>query len=1067
MADQIPFGIVDHILIKLGSLAVQEIRSMYSVPKESTKLSGKLGTIEAVLLDAEEKQQQNNRAVKDWVRRLKGVVYEADDLVDDYAIHYLQRGGLARQVSHFFSSENQVAFRLNMSHRLKDIKERIDDIAKDIPMLNLIPRDIVLHTRVENSWRDTHSFVLTSEIVGREENKEEIIGKFLSPNGEENLSVVAIVGIGGLGKTTLAQLVYNDGRVKEHFEPKIWACILLMYIMLWVLGPVRLLVPHTYASYIKALMYTDVYSFIEKIQYNYFIFPSCQKRYLLVLDDVWNQNPQKWDDVRTLLMVGAIGSKIVVTTRKPRVASIMGDNSPISLEGLEQNQSWDLFSKIAFREGQENKLQKMCKGVPLIIKTLAMILQSKREKGEWLFIRNNKNLLSLGDENENVLSVLKLSYDSLPTHLRQYFTYCVVFPKDHEIEKKSLVQLWIDSTRSLVEKVEINYAFHYRLIYKMHDLIHDLAQSIIGSEVLILRDDLTNISKEIRHVSLFKEVNLKIKKLKGKPIRTFIDCRVHWRKNSSAVSEILPSFKSLRVLSVDNLAIEKVSMWVGKLSHLRYLDLSYSNFEVPPNAITRLKNLQTLKLNQCRNLKRFAKDTRKLINLRHLGTDGCNHLTHMPREIGELTLLQSLPLFVIGDEREVSRDHTIGSLIELKRLNQLRGGLCIKNLQNARVSEGEILKEQECLESLRLEWERLQAQAQEGNYDVDDELGMFKCQILPPFAQLPALQSLELWNMKEVEGMKEGSSTTNAEFFPALQFLKLNKMPKSKGLWRMGSGAEQGLSFPHLSELEIEECSKLTSFELHSSPSLSTSKIKKCPHLTSFKLHSSPRLSTLKIEECLLLSSFELHSSPCLSGFEISDCPNLTSLGLQSSPTLSKLKIHSCPNLTSLEMPSSLGLSQLQIRDRRNFKSLELQSFSSLAISTIQSCDKLKSLEMPSSLGLSRLEISDRRDLKSLELQSFSSLAILTILSCDELTSLELPSSPHLSRLQISFACSGLATSPHWIGSLTSLSESEISDSPDLTCLELPSSLCLSSLKVNDCPNLTCLKLQPYPCLLV
>ena len=202
MADQIPFGVVDHILIKLGSLAVQEIRSMYGVPKELTKLSGKLGTIKAVLLDAEEKQQQNNRAVKDWVWRLKGVVHDADDLVDDYATHYLQRGGLARQVSDF-SSENQVAFRLNMSHRLKDIKERIDDIAKDIPMLNLIPRDIVLHTRVENSWRDTHSFVLTSEIVGREENKEEIIGKLLS-DGEENLLVVAIEGIGGLGKTTLA-----------------------------------------------------------------------------------------------------------------------------------------------------------------------------------------------------------------------------------------------------------------------------------------------------------------------------------------------------------------------------------------------------------------------------------------------------------------------------------------------------------------------------------------------------------------------------------------------------------------------------------------------------------------------------------------------------------------------------------------------------------------------------------------------------------------------------------------------------------------------------------------------
>ncbi|RVW89633.1 hypothetical protein CK203_036398 [Vitis vinifera] len=113
MADQIPFGVVEHILTNLGSKAFQEIGSMYGVPKEMTKLNGKLGTIKAVLLDAEEKQQQqSNRAVKDWVRRFRGVVYDADDLLDDYATHYLQRGGLARQVSDFFSSENQVAFRL-------------------------------------------------------------------------------------------------------------------------------------------------------------------------------------------------------------------------------------------------------------------------------------------------------------------------------------------------------------------------------------------------------------------------------------------------------------------------------------------------------------------------------------------------------------------------------------------------------------------------------------------------------------------------------------------------------------------------------------------------------------------------------------------------------------------------------------------------------------------------------------------------------------------------------------------------------------------------------------------
>ncbi|RVW71848.1 putative disease resistance protein RGA1 [Vitis vinifera] len=197
MADQIPFGVVEHILTKLGSMAFQEIQSMYGVPKELTKLKDNLDVINGVLLDAEEQQQQKTRAIEAWVQKLKGAVYDADDLLDDYATHFLQRRGFARQVSDFFSSENQVAFRFKMSHRLNGINERLDAIEKNIPILNLIPRDIVLHTRAENSWRDTHSFVLTSAIVGREENKEEIIGKLLSSDGEEKLSVVAIVGIGG------------------------------------------------------------------------------------------------------------------------------------------------------------------------------------------------------------------------------------------------------------------------------------------------------------------------------------------------------------------------------------------------------------------------------------------------------------------------------------------------------------------------------------------------------------------------------------------------------------------------------------------------------------------------------------------------------------------------------------------------------------------------------------------------------------------------------------------------------------------------------------------------------
>ncbi|XP_034704125.1 disease resistance protein RGA2-like [Vitis riparia] len=211
MADQIPFSIAEKILTKLGSLAVQEIELACGARKELKKLGDTLTTINTVLLVAEERQEREH-AVENWVRRFKDVIYDADDLLDDFATYELRRGGMAGQVSRFFSSSNQAAFHFRMGHRIKDIRGRLDDIANDISKFNFIPR-ATTSMRVGNTGRETHSFVLMSEIKGRDEDKEKIIEILLQSNNEENLSVVAIVGIGGLGKTTLAQLVYNDEKL--------------------------------------------------------------------------------------------------------------------------------------------------------------------------------------------------------------------------------------------------------------------------------------------------------------------------------------------------------------------------------------------------------------------------------------------------------------------------------------------------------------------------------------------------------------------------------------------------------------------------------------------------------------------------------------------------------------------------------------------------------------------------------------------------------------------------------------------------------------------------------------
>ena len=136
----------------------------------------------------------------------------------------------------------------------------------------------------------------------------------------------------------------------------------------------------------------------------------------------------------------------------------------------------------------------------------------KTEESQWLSIKNNEKLLSLGVGNDNVLSVLKLSYDNLPIHLKQCFIFCASFPKDYEIEKKLLVELWIAQGYILDEDVGDEYfegllsrllleefekdAYNNLLSCKMYDLIHDLAQSVIGSEVLTLNDDVKEISKD-------------------------------------------------------------------------------------------------------------------------------------------------------------------------------------------------------------------------------------------------------------------------------------------------------------------------------------------------------------------------------------------------------------------------------------------------------------------------------------------------------------------------------------------------------------------------------------------
>jgi polyhydroxyalkanoate synthesis regulator phasin len=219
--------VAEEIIGQLGKLALQEIGLLWGVKDDLEKLTNTVSAIKAVLLDAEEKQVQSH-AIKDWVEKLKDALYEADDVLDDFSTEALRREVMtrnkkAKKVRIFFSKSNQLAYRHKMAQNIKAIRKKLDAINANRMEFHLVER--VVETQVRSRMRETHYFVRAEDVIGREDDKKVIIERLLDSNIEENVSILPIVGIGGLGKTTLAQLVFNHEVIQKHFEKKLWVCI--------------------------------------------------------------------------------------------------------------------------------------------------------------------------------------------------------------------------------------------------------------------------------------------------------------------------------------------------------------------------------------------------------------------------------------------------------------------------------------------------------------------------------------------------------------------------------------------------------------------------------------------------------------------------------------------------------------------------------------------------------------------------------------------------------------------------------------------------------------------------
>ncbi|XP_020086769.1 uncharacterized protein LOC109709110 [Ananas comosus] len=679
--DVVASGVLNSLLDRLRDRITSEFGQLMDVGTELKKLAGTLSAIRDVLEDAEARQVQE-KALKGWLRRLKDVAYDIDDLLDEGLAKNRKRSladpesstasWMMGTVSNLLSLPDSFISQFKIGREIREIRERLDELAEERSKFHLQERSVVTCCRQENIAREeTSSFVIESEVYGREEDKKKII-EFLLDRSGGDLGIIAIVGMGGLGKTTLAQLVYNDRQISDHFEKRIWVCVSDDFDHKRL---VRSIIEHTTEN---ACDLTSMASMQSKLKQELE-----KKRFLLVLDDVWNENYEKWDKFRTLLTIGATESKIIVTTRSSRVASVMATVEPHFLKTLSEDDCWLLFERRAFGIGACEKtanlvtigkeIVKKCGGVPLAAKVLGSLMRSKRREKEWLAVRDND---SWKLEENGILPALRLSYNHLPSHLKQCFAYCSIFPKDTIIIIKDLIQLWIAEgfVRSLTESVEledVGYQYIQELLSRslfeeprhvigavvIHDLVHDLAQFVSGEECssiakAVNRRDIypsTRYSSFIYTIEIIPSVLEILNEVKK--LRTFYFLKSHpfvqiGKEDMmlKILQTVFSSMKLLRALYLKYYPIKELPNSIGNLRHLRYLNLSYTNLEALPQSIGFLQNLHVLDMQGCRFLKELPDSIGNLSNILTLNLECCTSFVSLPNSIGHLKSLQTLNL---------------------------------------------------------------------------------------------------------------------------------------------------------------------------------------------------------------------------------------------------------------------------------------------------------------------------------------------------------------------------------------------------------------------------------------
>ncbi|TKW02139.1 hypothetical protein SEVIR_8G226273v4 [Setaria viridis] len=807
---------------KLQEIVTEEAILILGVKDELTELQRRMERIHNFLNDAEQwssKESDHNNCLG----QLRDAMYDGDDIIDlarskgskllpDHSLSLSSKSNTCSGLS-LFSCFSNIQTRHHVAVKITSLNKRIDNILKD-KVISSVPNIQPTRKDLEPKLRKTSNLV-EPYLVGKEVmNATRKLVDLLLEHKDKRSYKLAIVGTGGVGKTTLAQKIYNDQKIKGCFNKQAWVCVSKDYSEITILKEILRKIE---VQYMQDESIDELQSKL-KLAIN-------EKSFFLVLDDIWDSHT--WANLLKIPMHTAATGIILLTSRLDTVAVEIGVDYTHRVDLMSVDVGCELLWKsmdIKEEKVVENlrelgkDIVRRCGCLPLGIKVIARVLASKDQtENEWKKILR-KDASSMSKLHSEVTSALYLSYEDLPHCLKQCFVYCAMFPEDSVIFRDDIVRMWVaegfidQQDGQLLEDTAKEY--YYELIYRnllepdysmadlskcrMHDLLRQLACHLSREECFVGDPESGTVSvmSKFRRILVVPVKDMVVLPSIDKEQYKVRTLRISYENSSRVDSTIFTKLQCIRVLDLTGSVIQGIPDCIRRLIHLRLLDLDGTDISSLPESICCLINLQILNLNSCVALYSLPLGITRLCNLRRLGL-ARSPINQVPKGIAKLKFLNDLEGFPVGGGSDNSATTQDGwNLDELGPLSQLRNLHIIKLERASPYSTDSLLLDKKFLKELDL----CCTDRTDDPYCEEDVINIERTfeKLIPP-------RGIEDIRIANFFGPRFPTWLDTATYFPSLKYLVLQGCKSCVHLPAIGQ-------LPNLKFLRIEEATAVTKF---------------------------------------------------------------------------------------------------------------------------------------------------------------------------------------------------------------------------------------------------------------